>query len=102
MLDYTLLPANLQGGMKRDIEQGIRPGDFLCCCLENDFVGAIGKAGPPTGVSLGEYLSSVASFLWNELPSRSYEGSPWGSAEAVRQHIQRVRSMASASQEPRQ
>jgi len=100
MLDYTILPVNLQGGMKRYIEEGIKPGDFLCRCLENDFVGAVGKAGPPTGVSLGEYLNGVASFLWNELPDRGYSTSPWGSAEAIGRYIQ-SKSVASQAQEPR-
>ena len=93
MLDYSILPANLQGGMKRYIEDGIEPGSFLRYCLENDFVGALGKAGPPLEMSIGDYLMQVASFLWNELPCRSSNQSPWGSKEAVQQHIERMQRM---------
>lgn len=77
--DYSALPENLQEGMKLYLEQGIDPGCFLTACLENDFVGALGVASSKTY----DYLFRVASFLYNELPSRSYENSPWGSKENV-------------------
>ena len=66
MFDYTVLPENLQGGMQRYIEHGILPGDFLTACLENNFVEAMGRASSRTY----EYLHAVASFLYNELPTR--------------------------------
>jgi len=79
MLNYSVLPINLQGGMKRYIEDGIRPGSFLTACLENDFVGALGVASNKTY----DYLHGVGMFLWNELPARGYPNCPWGNRKAV-------------------
>ena len=81
MLNYDLLPINLRDGMKLYIEKGIKPGSFLTACLANDLVGAMGRASSATW----NYLFSVASFLYNELPARS-DTSPWGSYEAVERY----------------
>ena len=86
MLNYSILPDILQDGMKRYIEDGIPTGDFLRCCLANDFVGALGVASTRSY----EYLHAVGMFLWNELPGRGYPDSPWGSYEAVERHIERM------------
>ena len=92
MPDYYTLPVNLQAGMKRYIEQGIPTGDFLRCCLANDFVGAVGGASQRSY----EYLHAVGMFLWNELPMREYPDCPWGSYEAVNQHIKRMADIRAA------
>ena len=86
MLNYSILPDNLQDGMKRYIEHGIQPGSFLTACLENDFVGALGVA---SNKSYG-YLHDVGMFLWNELPGRGYPDCPWGNREAVERHMERM------------
>ena len=88
MLNYSVLPDNLQDGMKRYIEHGIKPGSFLTACLENDFVYAVGKASDQTW----EYLYDVAMFLYNELPGRGYPDCPWGSRKAVERHMDRMQS----------
>ena len=95
MLNYSILPENLQGGMKRYIEDGIMPGDFLTACLENDFVVAVGMASTKTY----GYLHHVGMFLWNELPSGLAENSPWGSREAVERYAKGRREEKNAHTE---
>lgn len=87
MLNYSILPPNLQEGMRRYIEEGILPGDFLQACLANDFVMVLRRASPKTY----DYVDSIAMFLYTELPARSSPDCPWGSREAIDRHIQRVR-----------
>ena len=84
MLNYELLPENLREGMQLYIEHRIKPGDFLTACLANDLVEALGRASTPTY----DYIHSVVSFLYNELPMRSYPNSPWGSNEAVKEWVE--------------
>jgi len=91
MLNYSILPENLQGGMRRYIEDGIPPGGFLQACLANDLTDAVGRASSKTW----EYLFSVAMFLYHELPGRGYSESPWGSREAITGHIERIRTAKS-------
>jgi len=78
MTNYSGLPDNLQGGMKRYIEDGIPTGDFLRACLSNDLMGAVGHASTKTY----EYLHSVLMFLYNEAP---YQSS--GNKEVVKEWI---------------
>jgi len=74
MYTYSELPEGLQGGMKRYLEDGIRAGDFLTACLENDLVGAINRADA-TNLP---HLQSIVKWMWNELPQGC-----WGSREKV-------------------
>jgi len=89
MFNYELLPENLRGGMKRYIENHILPGDFLTACLENDFIEAMGHAGPPMGIDTYEYIHAVVLFLYNEMPHRGSPDCPWGNNEAVRKWVKR-------------
>lgn len=84
MIDYSGLPHNLQGGMKRYIEDGIPTGDFLRACLSNDLMEAVGQASTKTY----EYLYSVMMFLYNEAPARHSDIKLWGSREVVKQWIE--------------
>ena len=43
-MNYDMLPEHMQGGARRYIEHGIRPGSFLCAVLENNLTGAFGHA----------------------------------------------------------
>ncbi len=83
VIDYDRLPERLRGGMRRYVEDGIPPGDFLQACLANDLVEAIGRADTKEGF----YVHAVVMFLYNELPSRSSPISIWGSREAIGRHI---------------
>lgn len=34
------LPENLRDGLRRYVEHGVKPGGFLCACIENDLLTA--------------------------------------------------------------
>lgn len=89
MLNYSLLPENLQDGMKRYIEDGVPTGDFLRFCLENRLVEAVGQAS----TRHWNYIFSVCDFLYNELPDPERPESPWGTKEAVKNHLERVQNL---------
>ena len=84
MNNYKQLPAGLRDEMRRYIEDRIDPGSFLVAVLENDLVGAFGKADE---INQAE-MHRIASFLYNELPCRSY-GLAWGSPQAVEDWLNR-------------
>ncbi len=81
MLNYNRLPEALRGGMRRYVEDGIRPGHFLTAVLENDLVNAFSCADESNTARMKE----IVSFLYNELPMRSY--GVWGSPEAVSKYM---------------
>ena len=95
MLNYSVLPHNLQDGMKLYIEHGIKPGSFLTYCLESDFVGLMGQASTQTW----DYIFTVAMFFYHEMPGRFHANCPWGSKEAVKQHMERMQSARAAQNE---
>jgi hypothetical protein len=74
LIDYSMLPEHMQDGMRRYIEHGIRPGDFLYLILCNDFVHALGHADIINMQRIGDY----AKFLYWELPATA-----WGSRDKV-------------------
>ena len=70
--NYELLPAHMRGAMRRWIERGIWPGDFLTAVLQNNLVEAAVRADETNLYRLFDY----SIFLYNEIPSLS-----WGSTE---------------------
>lgn len=70
-IDYGYLPEHMQEGMKLYIENGVKPGRFLRAVLENDLMGAFGKADPINQ----ERIRDFCSFLYNNAPRGCY-GSP--------------------------
>ena len=74
MQDYSTLPDGLQGGMKRYVEDGILPGNFLTAILENDQVTAVFRADD-TNVKL---IPDIVKWVHWEIPN-----SAWGSKENV-------------------
>jgi len=74
--DYSGLPEHMRPGMQRYLEHGIIPGSFLLAVLENDLMGAAGKADAVNLARLADY----ARFLYSEAPRGSY-----GSSEDVRE-----------------
>ena len=74
MYQYHLLPESLQDSMKRYVETGITAGGFLSACLENDLMGAIGKADP-TNL---QRLQDIMMWIYWEAPHDC-----WGSKEKV-------------------
>ncbi len=76
--DYAMLPAHMRGGMRRYIERGIRPGDFLMAVLRNDFVRALMLAGRKAR----QRIFDIAEFLYYEAPIAC-----WGNKDAVEEWI---------------
>ena len=73
-INYESLPEGLQGGMKRYVEQGIKPGSFMTAVLENDLFGALAQADEMNR----DRLYDICKWLYNEAPSQC-----WGSKEKV-------------------
>ena len=70
-IDYSGLPEHMRGGMKRYLEHGIMPGDFLTAVLRNDLMEAMGRADETNLYALPSY----GRFLYYYAPRGSY-GSP--------------------------
>jgi hypothetical protein len=70
-INYSKLPGHMQGAMRRYIEQGELPGDFLSAVLCNDLMKAVRHAD---SVNI-DCLPLYASFLYNEAPSGCYGSS---------------------------
>lgn len=87
-LDVTLeacgIPEKMWGGMRRYLDDHIRPGRFLEAIFANDLVNAIAQADEENALILRNY----AKFLYNELPGRGEE-SMWGSPEVVEAWLKR-------------
>lgn len=73
-VDYSKLPAHMQDGLRRYIEQGIPMGGFGTAVLANDFVGAALRADETNLRCLREW----ALWLTNECPRNA-----WGSYVTV-------------------
>lgn len=87
--DYTELPPNLQDGMRRYLENHIKPGAFLVACLTNNFVDALGQVCAPLDIDTYQYIRRVATFLYVELPNPRTDPSPWGSEDAMAKWLAR-------------
>lgn len=61
-------PAIIVNSLHNYIEHGQATGSFLRSCLENDFIGAGGRADPINGTALPE----IAKYIFNELPPDSF------------------------------
>ena len=68
------IPDRMMPGIKRYIENGIKPGDFLTAVICNDLRGACGQADDENSANLPAYVG----YFYNELPSPC-----WGSAEKM-------------------
>jgi hypothetical protein len=74
MYNYDKLPPHMKEGARAYVEDHILPGGFLQMVLENNFVGAFGKAD---SINL-EYMQNYAAWLYWDIPSPC-----WGSKEKV-------------------
>jgi hypothetical protein len=73
-VNYDRLPAHMQEGMKRYIEDRIAPGGFACSVLANDFIAAVTRADE-TNV---QCLRDWAMWLLWDCPREA-----WGSYEKI-------------------
>lgn len=71
----AMLPAYMQEGVLRWIENGSIPGGFLCAVLENNLFEAFTKADLTNRAAMGAYVE----FFFNHAPEDC-----WGSPEKVR------------------
>lgn len=69
---------NLQPGLERYRDHGIKPGGFLSAVLENDLYMALARADDWNRDNLGQIVKWVH---WS-LPAHI-----WGSREAVQRHV---------------
>lgn len=69
--DWSLIPEHMIGGLRRYIEDGIKPGTFLCAVLRNDLRRAVEHADNTNIHCLQDYIR----FLYNYAPTGSW-GSP--------------------------
>lgn len=70
--DWTLIPHQMVGGLRRYVEDGIPPGHFLSAVLCNDLTRACERADENNRFVLFNYVL----FFHNYLPAES-----WGSEE---------------------
>ena len=73
--DYENVPEHLRDGLRAWVEIGRPPGGFLMAVLQNDLVGAFGRADEKSTAG----LKYVVMWLYNRAPSGC-----WGSPENVR------------------
>lgn len=84
-VDYSGLPEHMQGGMQRYIENGIEAGSFMMAVLENDLMGAFGRADSINAARIKDFCS----FLYNNAPPACF-----GSREKVRAWIEARQSQS--------
>lgn len=65
---YISVPAIIVESLHAFVERGQATGSFLRSCLENDFIGAGGRADHINGTALPE----IAKYIFNELPPDSF------------------------------
>ena len=70
--NWTLIPPHMIGGLRRYIENGIKPGSFLCAVLRNDLCEAVLRADDVNRRALWQFVA----FLYDYAPIPA-----WGSPE---------------------
>jgi hypothetical protein len=68
------IPERMMGGIRRYIDQGIPPGDFLTAIICNDLSEAVGRADDENLHNIPAYVS----YFYNEAPRTC-----WHSAAAM-------------------
>ena len=71
-IDYSKLPENSRGAMKRYLEYGIDPGSFLTAVIENNLSESFGQADENNRF----LLFDIVSWFYSSTPSDC-----WGSRE---------------------
>ena len=74
-ISYSYLPKTLHGGVRRWIENGIEPGDFLCAVIQNNLTESFFRADEDNR----ENLFRIVSWFYNQAP-----GGCWGGEEKFR------------------
>lgn len=74
------IPDRMMDGIKRYIEVGIRPGDFLCAVISNDLKAAVSLADDENIRNLPAYIA----YFYNNAPETC-----WGSPQNLLDWISR-------------
>jgi len=74
MLNYSLLPEHLRGGVQRYIENRVKPGSFLQAVICNNLKESFARADE-INIAL---MFDIVNFFHNEVP-----GNCWGSPERM-------------------
>ena len=75
---YPEVDENLRGSLELYLNHGISAGGFLTAVLENDLMGACGRADSRNI----RILPEIVGYIYNHLPSDS-----WGSKEKVSNYL---------------
>jgi len=75
-VDVSALPEHMRGAVKRYLNDGIMPGDFLTAALHNDLVHSYG---------LADDINMAAMRTWTEWLYMECPGQAWGSPKKVRE-----------------
>ena len=67
-IPYEELPQRLREPVKRYIEEGAMPGDFLNAVICNNLVYAFSRADD----EMAEKLEEIAFWAYNHIPSRAF------------------------------
>lgn len=78
--DYSKLPSHIQGGARRYIEHGVKPGDFLTAVICNDLKESFGRADEINTARMFD----IVDFFYNEAPAGC-----WGSKGRMKDWIER-------------
>ena len=78
------IQEHMMAAIRRYIDHGIPPGDFLRAVLINDLAEAVGRADDENMVIIPAFVA----YLWNECPSDC-----WGSIDKVNAWIENHREM---------
>ena len=70
-INYSMLPEHMQEVARLYLEHRIPPGSFMTAVLENDFIGAVGKADQ---INI-HFLKNWAQWVYSECPALAW-GSP--------------------------
>ena len=76
--EYAILPDHIRSGVKRYIEDGQKPGSFLCAVISNNLLEATVRAD---SINLPR-LKEIMQFLFNYCPDDS-----WGSETALQKWV---------------
>lgn len=68
------IPERMMGGMKRYVNDKVKPGNFLTAVIQNDLCGALGQADDENMRNLPAFVG----WLYNEAPMAC-----WGSKERM-------------------
>lgn len=81
MIDFGTINPAIMAGLQRYVGQHIRPGDFLCCVISNDLVGAFSSADEHSIAT----MHSIVGWLYSEAPAMC-----WGSRDRLNAWLSRV------------